>query len=172
MIDKIHHRHSIRLPEYDYSLPGAYFITIAAHKKQKLFGEVMNGEMRLNEFGGIVESEWLKTPQIRPEIELGVYVIMPNHFHAIVIIKDQGVGAYGHTPLPVEFASPSRTIGALIRGFKGTVTRSINLTRQTPARPVWQRNYYEHIIRNEAEYLQISEYILANPLVWTTDLQR
>ena len=86
MNDEIHHRHSIRLPEYDYSLPGAYFITIAAHKKQHLFGEVMNGEMRLNEFGGILQHVWGTLPSRFPEINLGPFVIMPNPIHEIIEI--------------------------------------------------------------------------------------
>jgi REP element-mobilizing transposase RayT len=164
-------RRTIRLPEYDYSLPGAYFITICTHGQKSLFGEIVDGVMQLNDFGSIVEIEWMKTPQIRHEIELGDFVIMHNHFHAIVIIHDHPVGAYGHTPLPEKFASPSRTIGALIRGFKGSVTKSINLFRHTPGQPVWQRNFYEHIIRNEQDMQMISEYIIANPAAGSTDLE-
>lgn len=94
MNGEVHHRRSIRLPEYDYSLPGAYFITICTHGRQSVFGEIVDGMMQLNEFGSIVESEWMKPPQIRHEIELGDFVTMPSHFHAIMIIRDQGVGAY------------------------------------------------------------------------------
>ena len=166
------HRHSIRLPEYDYSQPGAYFITIAAHKKQHLFGEVMNDEMHLNEFGRILQQVWGTLPSRYPEINLGPFVIMPNHFHGIIEIH--GVGAIHELPLPVPHDPWERrkmTIPLVVGYFKMNTAKSINLARQTPAQPVWQRNYYEHIIRNEDEYLQISEYILANPVMWAVDSQ-
>lgn len=97
----IHHRRSIRLKEYDYSQAGAYFLTICTWQKECLFGDVMNGEMRLNEFGGIVDKEWVQTAVVRSNVELDVYIVMPNHFHGIIIINDSGndacnVGATRH----------------------------------------------------------------------------
>ncbi len=166
-----HHRRSIRLPGFDYSQPGAYFITMITYERQLLFCEPIHNQMFLNQRGIVVRNEWIKTAAIRPEIQIGPYVIMPNHFHAIVWITDESVGAYGHTPLhpPVSFASPSKTLGALVRGFKGAVTSTINRIYQTPRLPVWQRNYYEHIIRSEQEYEQIAMYIQTNPENWITD---
>ncbi|MFA5352968.1 MAG: hypothetical protein WC291_01955 [Thermodesulfovibrionales bacterium] len=167
-----HHRRSLRLKGYDYSQEGAYFITICAHSRRDcLFGEIVRDEMILNECGTIVRDEWLKTSEIRSEIHLGEYVIMPNHFHGIVIIvMHNPVGAYGHTPLQhTPLRSPSHTIGAMIRGFKSGVTKGINAMRQTPGRPVRQRNYYEHIIRSEADYSRIAEYIVNNPRQWPQD---
>lgn len=152
----------------------------------------------MNEIGKIVELEWLKSAEIRNEIEIDNYVIMPNHMHGIVIITrrgdrpvgendnefNSGVGAYGHTPLPRNgipthynqttqneklFRSPSQTVGAMVRGSKSATTTQINQSRNTPSIPVWQRNYYEHIIRDEADYERIYEYIQNNPARWLDD---
>ena len=176
----LHLRRSIRLKEYDYSQAGAYFITICTHQREHLFGEIVDGVMQLNEFGQIAHEEWRKTALIRNEIELDEFVIMPNHFHGIIIIhepvgayRDTPVGAYGHTPLPTTnpatFESPSRTLGAMVRGFKSAVTTQINQNRCTPGRPVWQRNYWEHIIRDEKDLTNAQAYILNNPTQWEND---
>lgn len=163
---EIHHRRSIRLKGYDYSQEGAYFITICTHDRECLFGEIVNGEMRLNPFGEIVRDEWLKTPTIRPNIELAEWVIMPNHIHGIVIITVRR-GELQFAPTG-KFQSPSQTIGAIVRGFKGAATKRINNIRMNSV-PVWQRNYWEHIIRNEESYHRIAEYIVNNPLNWQND---
>ena len=175
-----HHRRSIRLPDYDYSQNGAYFITICAFQRQRIFGEIKNNEAILSPIGEIIREEWERTPILRPEIELGAYVVMPNHFHAIVHIFNENVKnvpqvvAYGYTPLPEmpiksDFRSPSRTIGSLVRGFKASVTTRVNTQRNSPGSPIWQRNYYESIIRSDEAYAQIEGYILDNPLNWLTD---
>ncbi|MEA5078121.1 MAG: transposase [Anaerolineaceae bacterium] len=193
MIEKQHYRHrSIRLAEFDYSLPGAYFITVVTHGRACVFGEIGENVMILNEFGNIVKDEWQKTPLIRPTVGLGAFVVMPNHVHAIVHILEEPiisnivtthsapntVEAYSYTPLPrpnvsetnnVGFYSPSRTVGAFVRGFKGSVTKRINELRALPGAPVWQRNYYEHIIRPDEDYLRIEKYIYDNPLNWLKD---
>jgi len=161
-----HHRRSIRLKAYDYSKPGAYFVTICSYKRECVFGNWINGEMLINEFGQIIENEWLKTAQIRDNIRLDEYVVMPNHFHGILFIACRGVLQYAPTK---EFRSPSQTIGSIIRGFKSTVTKQIKQLRNTPGATIWQRNYYERIIRNEKELNRIREYILNNPLKWQLD---
>lgn len=135
--------------------------------------------MVLNYFGEIAYNEWVKTKKIRDNVELDVFVIMPNHMHAIFGIKadidESGqptVGAYRHTPLhdhDPKFKSPSKTVGAIVRGYKSTVTKQINQIRQTPGEKVWQRNYYEHIIRNEKSLNRIRDYILNNPSSWIED---
>ena len=126
--------------------------------------------MVMNEFGRIVQEEWLKSAKIRAEVELGAFVVMPNHFHGIVNIAAQPVGAYGNTPnQKMGMRSPAKTIGAMVRGFKSAVTKDINETRKTPSLPVWQRNYYEHVIRNEADYNRIAEYVATNPYRWIED---
>jgi putative transposase len=161
-----HRRRSIRLHEYDYRQAGAYFITIVAHDRIMLFGEITGGETRLSEFGQIVEDEWQKSSAIRREIELDVFVVMPNHIHGIVNIIDS-VGATGRSPL--HSGPPARSLGAFVAGFKSAVTKRINEIRCTPGSPVWQRNYYEHIIRGDGELLRVREYILNNPLEWEND---
>jgi len=204
---QIHHRRSIRLKGYDYSQAGAYFITICTHNRECLFGEIVGAndirpEMRLNEYGQTVRDEWLKTPALRPNVELGEWVVMPNHIHGIVVITSRGMsstapggdvsptagrgvlqyaptmadtdmGELSNAPTP-KLQSPSQTIGAIVRGFKSATTKRINEMRinqginNTP-RPVWQRNYWEHIIRNEESYQHIAAYIINNPAQWEID---
>jgi putative transposase len=169
-----HQRRSIRLKDYDYSQAGAYFVTICTYNKECIFGKVTNGEMVINEYGKVVEQEWLRTAEIRPNVELDEFIIMPNHMHSIVTIGESHVGATcrspkgeGTSPLPKEPASAS--IGAIMAGFKSATTRRINELRGTPREPVWQRNYYEHVIRNEHDLNEIREYIVNNPLKWDLD---
>jgi len=173
MVNNLHHRRSIRFPEYDYASEGGYFITIVTHERANLFGEIIHGEMKLNAFGKIVTDEWFHTTQLRPNIELfeDEFVVMPNHVHGIVWITDPvhgnaPVGTYRDTPL---LRSPSNTVGAIVRGFKGSVTTRINIQRHAQGVPVWQRNYYERIIRDEQDYEAIANYIYNNPLSWETD---
>ncbi len=177
----VKHRRSIRLPDFDYALPGAYFVTLVTQGRDRLFGEIVNDEMVLNAFGRVVEEEWQKTAILRPEVGLGAFVIMPNHVHGILHILEpsvQSVRAYRDTPLPEPdgcaahakgLRSPSRTVGAIVRGFKGAATKRINELRGTPGASLWLRNYYEHIVRTDREYLQVEKYILENPLHWLTD---
>ena len=172
-MDTAHRRRSIRLPEYDYSQSGAYFITIVAHGKQMLFGEVVMGEMHLNQYGKIIEDVWNALPSRYPEIELGPFVIMPNHIHGIIEIHE--VGAIHELPLPStnEWKQRRKMRIPLVVGYlKMNSAKSINLLRQTPGQPVWQRNYYEHIIRDEQDLQMISDYILANPASWESDKYR
>lgn len=162
-----YHRQSKRLRGYDYSQVGAYFITICTHNKECAFGNIVNGEMRLNELGQVVEMEWLKTAKIRDNVELDEFVVMPNHIHGIVVITESYVGATGRSPLPNGPAPKS--IGAIIAGFKSAVTKRVNEMRHTPGVPIWQRNYHEHIIRDEDDLHQIQLYIVNNPLRWELD---
>jgi REP element-mobilizing transposase RayT len=174
-------RRSIRLKNYDYSQAGAYFVTVCTQNHICLFGDIVEGEMVLNDLGRVVQEEWIKTEQLRPNVCCGKFVVMPNHFHGILIINESrsdGRGALRTGVLrtgvlqyaPTEFKSPSQTIGAIVRGFKSAVTKKINYIRQTPGQKCWQRNYYEHIIRNDDDYQRINEYIENNPLKWTLDV--
>lgn len=188
-----HHRRSIRLKGYDYSQPGAYFITIVTQDRACLFGAVMDGEMRLNEWGEIVMRTWRYLPNHVPNIQLDAFVIMPNHVHGIIIITDPAnapaaVGA-GSEPAPAQpqpapaqpapdqsIASISGGIAAkryglpeIMRQFKTFSARRINEQRGTPGLPIWQRNYYEHIIRNEQSLNRIRQYIADNPQRWAFD---
>ena len=161
-----YHRRSIRLKGYDYSQKGVYFIIVCAHKQQCLFGDIVNGKTHLNKYGRIVKEQWLLSSEVRSEIELDVFVIMPNHFHGIVIISNTNtVGANGRSPLQMK----PRSLSSLMAGFKSSVTSRINHWRNMPSVPVWQRSYYEHIIRSEDELNSIREYILNNPLHWQFD---
>jgi putative transposase len=170
----IHHRRSIRLKGYDYAQPGVYFITIVSHRRLPIFGEITGGAVRLNACGEIARAEWMRTAAIRREIVLDEFVVMPNHFHAIVIIMEcdlGSVGGKGRSPLRPEMpcGPANNSLASLIAGYKSAVTTRINQLRGTPCAPVWQRNYWEHIIRNEDELSRIQEYIRYNPVAWETD---
>lgn len=167
---EIHHRRSIRLKGHDYSRVGAYFITICTQNRECLFGDILDGVMRLNDAGEIVADEWLKTAAIRHEIELDVWVVMPNHFHGVAVIVNSGttVDCRGDRPVAPTRPQP-RSVGAVMAGFKSAVTKRINEYHQTPGAKLWQRNYYEHIIRDEMELKNIRGYIQNNPLLWETD---
>src|SRR5258706_12910393 len=121
------HRRSIRLQDYDYALAGAYFITIVAKDRQCLFGEIVDGQIQLNDCGQIVQDEWEKSAQIRQEIELDAFVVMPNHIHGIVVITLETGRATGRSPL--QSGPAKRSLGAFVAGFKSVVTKRINMTR-------------------------------------------
>ena len=187
-----HHRRSIRLQGYDYSQEALYFITICCQDRTHLFGEIVDGKMILNSYGEIAQKEWLNTSKIRDNVVLHEFVVMPNHFHSIIEITFQkGNNEIG------KFQSPSHTIGAIIRGFKIATIKKIKdyilntgekindskgelqFAPTAPTAPtekikeldfkIWQRNYYEHIIRNEEAYARISDYIRDNPKCWNED---
>ncbi len=182
-----HHRRSIRLRNYDYSQPGAYFVTICTYQKQSWFEEIKNGQIYLNQLGKIVADEWLKTCKIRPNFKLDEWVIMPNHFHGIVIINDysgddQSLGArdapldLGARDAPLDLGARDaplqqkpNSLSSCIAGFKSAVTKRINLLRQNTDTPIWQRNYYESILRDEKYLAVVREYIINNPKNWPND---
>lgn len=162
----IHHRRSIRLKGYDYSQAGLYFITIVCQDRAHLFGKIKNGEMVLNDAGCIADECWLEITNHFPNVVLREFVVMPNHIHGIVELKTEfaaAVGANDNSPL----RSPSKTIGSIVHGYKIGVTKWIR--HNTDARNVWQRNYYEHVIRNHVEYQRLSKYIMNNPQRWDND---
>ncbi|MFM7383878.1 MAG: transposase [Microcystaceae cyanobacterium] len=169
-----HHRQSIRLRNYDYSQPGYYFLTTCTDKKQCWFGEIQNDRMCLNQIGKIVAEEWLNTPQIRLNFQLDQWVIMPNHLHGIVIINKHILGL-GEGDIDILGArnAPLRqepnSISSFVAGFKSAVTKRINLLRNNWDVPLWQRNYYESIIRDEQSLIAIREYIKNNPYQWKKD---
>ena len=141
-------------------------MTICARDRECLFGDIFDGEMRLSEFGTIVEAEWARSSEIRKEIEMDEFIVMPNHVHGIVTIKwHPPVGANGRSPLQMT----PKSISSFMSGFKSSVTKIINEQRNTPALPVWQRSYYEHVIRNEEDLDRIRKYIVENPLKWVDD---
>jgi len=162
-------RRSIRMPGFDYRTPGGYFISLVVMDRMPLFGRIINGNVELSQAGQIVAEEWLRTPSIRKEITLDEWVIMPDHFQAIVWINGT-VGAGGCPPgndrirqyNPIGGPSP-QSLSILIAQFKATTTRRINEIRGTPGQKIWQRNYYDRIIRNEVELDKERRYIRNNP---------
>ena len=166
-----HHRKSIRLKGYDYTNPNWYYVTICTYDKKKIFGEVENGKMILNKFGKIVEEEWIKTKEIRKNVDLDYYIIMPNHFHGIIINESNNkdvVGAIRRiAPTKERITLQSGSLGALIGQFKSKVTKRIRFEGIPEFK--WQRNYYEHIIRNDHDLYNIRTYIQNNPLKWELD---
>jgi REP element-mobilizing transposase RayT len=164
----IHHRRSIRLQGYDYSQNGAYYVTLCTQNRECLFGEIVNGEMILNEYGKIVEQCWNNLSNHYDNIELDAYVIMPNHFHGIIFITDN-VRAIHELPLLPQQSPQQRRkmlLPKIIGRFKMNSAKQINLMRNTPGISVWQRNYYEHIIRNDKSLENIRNYIINNPSKW------
>ncbi len=177
-----HHRVSIRLKGYDYSLAGAYFITIVAYKREMLFGEIVNGVMRLNRRGEIVREEWFASVNIRKEIKLfeDEFVVMPNHAHGIVwIVEDdsrftvdagRSVGAgrdvVGSDGRPTLRMKP-KSLSSFVAGFKSSVTKRIR--DELNETGIWQRNYHDRIIRNDKELNAIRDYIESNPGNWAED---
>lgn len=164
-----HHRRSIRLPGYDYRQAGAYFVTVCTYNRMMLFGDVVNDEMRLNEAGRIVQATWDKLPEHYHHLELDEWVVMPNHVHGIITLVDtHDVGA-GLRSAPTPAGNKRHPLSKIIRAFKSFSARRINEHRSTPGVPVWQRNYYEHVIRNESDLHDIRHYIVHNPAKWADD---
>jgi len=218
-----HHRRSIRLPGYDYTQPGAYCITICSHDRREIFGEILAGEMQLNTCGHIAWREWERLPSRFPSLQLGAFVIMPNHMHGILIISDDCTGRStaafeegsapssirrapttdttrcapttdtnrrAPTPTGEQFGRPvAGSIPTILRSYKSAVTLRVNRLRVGARRqakrdqilpqsavplldhPVWQRNYHEHVIRNDDEQQRIHDYIFENPQRWEEDAE-
>jgi REP element-mobilizing transposase RayT len=186
-----HHRKSIRIPGYDYSQKGWYFVTICINHYELLLGDVVDGEMVLNEIGKLVVYHWIRLPQHFKHIELDQYQIMPNHLHGIIhIIRkmtndgDNTVGAM-HSNLNNQTrqnniagnASPVQrlhgtipgSLGAIMQNFQSITCRKIHKINKTLGSRLWQRNYWEHVIRDENDLNRIRDYIINNPLKWPED---
>lgn len=212
-------RRTIRIPEYDYTQQGAYFITICTHRKENIFGEIKSGKMKLSPLGEIAYYQWLHLPKRFSNINLDTFVIMPNHIHGIIIIiknnnptprrGEAGENRHGSPPKipispvypeimflacegspdlsnrvssqalksnsfpPTISPSPHGTvpgsISAIIQNYKSLTSRKINTLLRSKNNAVWQRNFYEHIIRDETDYDRIVEYIDNNPISWSDD---
>ena len=226
---EIHHRHSIRLKGYDYSQAGAYFVTICTQNRECLFGDVVGGDMVNNIVGRMIETAWLELPNRFPYIDLDEFIVMPNHFHGIIVLSAQRRGESCIRPNPGDhnpgdhnpgdhnlgdhnpgdhnpgdhnsgdhnsgdhnsgdhnpgdhnpgdhkdrpYGTSPDTLGRIFQAFKSITTHTyINNVKHSNWPPfpdkLWQRNYYEHIIRDEHELIRIREYILQNPAKWDTD---
>lgn len=195
------HRRTLRIKDFDYSQAGAYFVTICTKNHQCLFGEIQQREMQLNAIGRVVSAQWQQLTYRFPDLELGEWVVMPNHIHGILIITGRGEACNGRgeaslkiknvdaalflpdaSPLQSESiiadASPLRptgttpgSVGAIIQNFKSVVSRKLSTQNEKRKGSVWQRNYYEHVIRNEGEFNAISDYIITNPQNWEKDTE-
>ena len=167
-----YHRRSIRYPRYDYTNPGAYFITICTNQRYCLFGDIVDRKMYENIYGATVRATWQRLPSYFKNLTLDVFVVMPNHIHGILCLEeplermqiddypsyfDQKKGTY------------SGSIPAIIQNFKSISTRKINQLRGSKLPLVWQRNFYDHINRNDQSLNRIRQYILENPYRWEED---
>jgi REP element-mobilizing transposase RayT len=169
-----HHRRSIRLHGYDYAQAGAYFVTIVTRDRACLLGEVVNGEMRLNDGGRMIEQWWFELNRKFSTVETDEFVIMPNHFHGIVVLGGVPVGADLRVGPNSEGAHVGAPLPTIIQWFKTMTTNTYMRRVKTQGWPwfhgqLWQRNYYEHIVRSESELNRIREYISNNPLQWEMD---
>jgi REP element-mobilizing transposase RayT len=176
-------RRSIRVEGYDYRADGAYFITIVTHDRLPLFGRIVEDQMIINGFGDIVIRELHNTSRLRPYVDLDQFVVMPNHVHGIIwlngdrALHDRGTARCAPTDDDGDDDVPSRTFGSMVpgslssvvRGFKSAVTRHVNDDRNTPGAAVWQRNYYERVIRDDRELNDVRQYIIENPAKWALD---
>lgn len=173
------YRKSHRMKEYDYSLAGAYFVTMVSYDRLPLFGDVVDGHVEVTVYGEIAMEEWFRSTYLRPYIKLHLdeFIVMPNHVHGIVHIEEIAPFARGAASLrPYNGNSCNHSVnvspcslGAIIRAYKSAVTYRINSIRNTREVPVWQRNYFDHIIRNDQELVKIKDYIETNPGYWTGD---
>lgn len=159
----VHRRRSIRVKGYDYSQAGMYFLTICTHERACLFGEVTGGIMHPNDAGCIVQATWNALPEHYAHVMLDVFVIMPNHVHGIVVLNS--AERAGLKPAPTT----RHGLSEIVRAFKTFSSRCINNCQGTRGSRIWQRNYWEHIIRNDTELLSIREYIQSNPVQWELD---
>ncbi len=175
---EIHHRHSIRLPNYDYAQPGYYFVTLCTHERECSFGEIENNKIELNNVGIMVKKKWYELPGYFPEVELDQMVIMPNHLHGIIIISDHRRGGvvppFGIVPMRrgavIAPKDGRKTLGQMIAWFKYESTKEINrIVTDNPEMKIWQRNFYDRIIRNDEELNRIRNYIATNPKTWDED---
>jgi putative transposase len=172
-----HHRRSTGLKGYDYTSAGAYFITICTFQRECLFGEIVHGEMKLNDFGQVAMDCWQAIPDHFDRVILDAFVIMPNHIHGILVIPDDGRGIALQCPYKFTQHHNKSTFGKMVQGsiptivrsFKSATTKQINILRNAIGTPVWQRNYYDHIIRDEASLNHIRRYVQTNPAVWQGD---
>ncbi|GAB5536732.1 MAG: transposase [Rubricoccaceae bacterium] len=173
-----HRRRSVRLPAFDYGQPGLYFVTLCTFGRQPVFGTVRAGEMRRSAFGEIADEEWSRTPDLRAGVGLDAFVVMPDHVHLLFGIVGDDIspitanarrGTARCAPTPDD---PTRQFGemkpqsvpVLVRAYKSAVTRRIR--QLDPTVRVWQRGYYDRIVRNENEADAIRRYIAENPVRW------
>jgi putative transposase len=153
-------RRHLRLRDYDYAQAGAYFITICTYGRECLFGSIYDGMMETNDLGRLITDTRLEQMNAPGTIRTDEWVVMPNHFYAIAFIEWHEVGSR---------TAPTKSLGRVVNAFKTVSAKKVNLLRGTPGTPVWQRNYYEHVVRTEEELHRIRDYIRPNPAKWDED---
>jgi REP element-mobilizing transposase RayT len=146
-------RKTIRLKDYDYSSAGYYYITICTKDRKCILGKAENDSITVSKLGEIITKNWNALVSMYKHIELNQYVVMPNHIHAIIVLNE----------------NCTKTIGDIICGYKSKTAREYNKINKLNGEAIWQRGYYEHIIRNEKELYRIQKYILENPIKWKYD---
>ncbi len=168
--DAERHRRSIRLKDRDYALPDLYFVTICAHERRCVFGCIENGSLAPSELGRLVRECWVAVPEHFPRVALQEFVIMPNHIHGVIAITPL-VGAQHGCALPggatTDGVKPG-SLGAIVRSFKAIVARRARNQLGWKG-PIWQRNYYERVLRDGKEFSDASRYIAENPMKWERD---
>jgi REP element-mobilizing transposase RayT len=163
MNPEVHHRRSIRLRGYDYSRAGAYFVTLCVRDRQPILGTVVEDRVDHTDCGRAVADSWRWLAERYPHVDLDEWIVMPNHLHGIVVIWDAALGGSETGP------TRRKPLGGMVGAFKTVSTQRVNLLRGRLGEPVWQRDFYEHIIRNETELDRIRRYIANNPLQWALD---
>ncbi len=178
--ERRHHRRSLRLSGFDYAQEGYYFVTIVVKDRECLLGEVTGEGMNLNGMGKMVAASWKWLGIQYPYVGLDEYIVMPNHLHGIIAIGGSCKSAMASHRRGDSRIAPTapqvkemkrKPLGRLVGAFKTVSTRQANLDRGTPGRPLWQRNYYEHVIRNEVSLSEIRQYIRDNPAEWALDCE-
>ncbi|MBD3297253.1 MAG: transposase [candidate division Zixibacteria bacterium] len=154
-------RRSIRLRGFDYGQEGAYFVTICTANRKAYFGSIVNNQVALSPFGNIAKIEWTRTASLRSNVILDEFVVMPDHVHGIVCITENR----NHL-ISTEFTTTAQTLGSVVRGWKSAVTKKVRLLQGDPTFKLWQRGYWEHVVRNERDLEELREYIRMNPLQW------
>jgi len=163
-------RKSIRLKNWDYTQEGYYFITICAYQKKCVFSRIENDSIILNEWGRIIQHCLLNVPEHFKHVQMDSFIIMPNHIHFILIIGSTCRGTACRAPTVEKFGIPiTGSLPTVIRSFKSAVTKQIKELHHSPDLIIWQRNYYDHIIRNEQSLNEIRTYINNNPSQWSMD---
>lgn len=160
-----HRRRSIRLKGYDYCAPGAYFVTIVVRDRRRMLSRIVDDQVVLDPAGTLAEAAWLRLPWHFPSVTLDAFVIMPDHLHGIIILTGQpGPSRAEHSDRPA--GTQPGSLAAIVQNFKSVASRRINQANGTPGRRVWQEDYYERIVRDEAALERIRHYIRANPSEW------
>jgi len=164
-------RKRTHLPDHDYAAAGAYFVTVCTHGRECRFGDVVNGLIRLNAIGEVVATVWQDIPRHFPNVGTDEFILMPNHLHGILIF-------FGHEDDPATESRPPRarmpgpkraSLASIIGAFKSSASRHINAATSARISPLWQRGYYDHVVRSDDALDRVREYIRNNPLSWALD---